>query len=157
MSTKLYSVNSSGADLGDPFLLQCNFHFSMCAHPTVYDLNASEMSNTKRLSAIRRANSATGARLPGSAAVPAAADGPSDWQIDAAADVGDVVRQEQAAAGVLVQCAEEPHRRAVPLHQHVGAAFVRRTGRGANRRPRIRADPARHRVGEGRHHEGELH
>lgn len=51
---------------------------------------------------IPRTDSATGSRLCRSAAVSAAAHGPTDRQNDAAADVGDVVRQEQAATGVLV-------------------------------------------------------
>lgn len=101
-----------------------------------------------------RTDSASGTRLSRSAAVSATAHGSARRQNDAAAHVGDVVRQEQAAAGVLVQCAEEPHRRAVPFHQHMGAASVRRTGRGADCGARFWADSARYGVGEGHHYEG---
>lgn len=99
----------------------------------------------------RRIDTAPSTRVPRPAAVSAAEDGEAVREDGAAAVVRHVLRQEQVEAGVLVQHTEEPHRRTVPFPEHLGPALVRRTGRGANQAARIRAHPARHRLGQRQH------
>lgn len=80
-----------------------------------------------------RADPATGTFLRRSAPVSAPTDGKAVGQAHPAVDSSDVVREEEDATGVLVQCAKEQGWWTIQVHPSLGATLVRRIERGTGR------------------------
>lgn len=132
-------------------VLLCRSVVCVCARACV---QADDVCNGRSFRAIccpssHRIDSAASTCVRRSTVIFAPTHGQTKWQIHAVAQLRDVVRQKQAAARVLVQHTEKPHRRTVPLPQHMGATAVRRTGRERHQGTRLRAHPTRYRMDQG--------